>query len=56
MPVRAVVFDIGGVLEDAPPTGVADRWEATLGLRPGITAILFQDNEQAIADIEGRLR
>jgi epoxide hydrolase-like predicted phosphatase len=35
MPVRAVVFDIGGVLEDAPPTGVAERWEAALGLRPG---------------------
>src|SRR3982074_266220 len=35
MPVRAVVFDIGGGLEDTPPTGVAERWEATQGLRPG---------------------
>jgi hypothetical protein len=35
MPVRAVVFDIGGVLEDAPPIGVAEGWEAALGLRPG---------------------
>ena len=35
MPIRAVVFDIGGVLEDTPATGVAERWEATLRLRPG---------------------
>lgn len=35
MPVRAVVFDIGGVLEDTPPVGVAEKWEATLRLRPG---------------------
>jgi epoxide hydrolase-like predicted phosphatase len=35
MPIRAVVFDIGGVLEDAPPIGVAEQWEAALGLRPG---------------------
>lgn len=35
MPVRAVVFDIGGVLEDDPPIGVAERWETALGLPPG---------------------
>jgi epoxide hydrolase-like predicted phosphatase len=35
VPVRAVVFDIGGVLEDAPPIGVAETWEARLGLPPG---------------------
>ena len=35
MPVRAVVFDIGGVLEDAPPTGIAEEWEGRLALRPG---------------------
>jgi epoxide hydrolase-like predicted phosphatase len=35
MPVRAVVFDIGGVLEDTPATGVVERWEAALRLRPG---------------------
>jgi putative hydrolase of the HAD superfamily len=35
MPVRAVVFDIGGVLEITPPTGAAEKWEAALGLAPG---------------------
>lgn len=34
MPVRAIVFDIGGVLEITPPTGATERWEARLGLRP----------------------
>lgn len=33
--VGAVVFDIGGVLEDTPATGVAGKWEALLRLRPG---------------------
>jgi epoxide hydrolase-like predicted phosphatase len=33
--IRAVVFDIGGVLERTPPTGHAERWETTLGLAPG---------------------
>jgi putative hydrolase of the HAD superfamily len=33
--IRAVLFDIGGVLEITPPTGVPERWEARLGLRPG---------------------
>jgi FMN phosphatase YigB (HAD superfamily) len=35
MQVRAVVFDIGGVLEDTPPIGVVEKWEAALRLRPG---------------------
>jgi len=37
VPVSTVVFDIGGVLEDAPapPVGVAQEWEARLGLPPG---------------------
>jgi epoxide hydrolase-like predicted phosphatase len=30
--VRAVVFDIGGVLEVTPPTGWQQRWSARLGL------------------------
>jgi putative hydrolase of the HAD superfamily len=33
--VRAIVFDIGGVLEIDPDIGVADQWEAALGLGPG---------------------
>ena len=32
MVVRAVVFDIGGVLEIAPDLGVARRWVARLGV------------------------
>ncbi len=33
--IRAVIFDIGGVLEMTPPTGWVARWEARLGLSPG---------------------
>jgi epoxide hydrolase-like predicted phosphatase len=33
--VRAVVFDIGGVLEFTPYLGVRERWEEQLGLQPG---------------------
>jgi len=33
--VRAVIFDIGGVLELTPPTGFRERWEKSLGLGPG---------------------
>src|SRR3954451_20242271 len=35
MAIRAVVFDIGGVLEIAPKTGWEAKWEERLGLRPG---------------------
>ena len=35
MSIRAVVFDIGGVLEITPDLGVAERWEADFGLAPG---------------------
>jgi epoxide hydrolase-like predicted phosphatase len=33
--VRAVILDIGGVLEHTPPTGHTAAWEAELGLQPG---------------------
>lgn len=32
--IRAVLFDIGGVLEITPPTGWPQRWAAELGLAP----------------------
>jgi epoxide hydrolase-like predicted phosphatase len=35
MPVRAVVVDIGGVLEVPTDTDLDARWERRLGLRPG---------------------
>lgn len=35
MPIQAVVFDVGGVLEITAPTGWVERWEARLGLEPG---------------------
>lgn len=35
MPIRAVVFDIGGVLEFTPRLGTDTKWEAKLGLQPG---------------------
>jgi FMN phosphatase YigB (HAD superfamily) len=35
MAIRAVVFDIGGVLEITPDLGTDRRWEARLGLAAG---------------------
>ncbi len=35
MTIRAVVFDIGGVLEINHPTGWVEKWEAHLHLNPG---------------------
>jgi epoxide hydrolase-like predicted phosphatase len=35
MSIRAVVFDIGGVLELTPPTGWIGKWETRLSLQPG---------------------
>jgi hypothetical protein len=35
MPIRAVVFDIGGVLENTPNLGMIEEWEKQLGLNPG---------------------
>lgn len=35
MVVRAVVLDIGGVLETTPSLGTAEKWEAAFGLLPG---------------------
>src|SRR5215471_13746859 len=34
MGFRAVVFDIGGVLEFTPPMGMAEKWADRLGLAP----------------------
>src|SRR5215470_9922554 len=34
MGFRAVVFDIGGVLEFTPPMGMAEKWAGRLGLAP----------------------
>jgi epoxide hydrolase-like predicted phosphatase len=35
MTIRAIVFDIGGVLEITPDLGVTQRWESRLGLAAG---------------------
>ncbi len=35
MAIRAVVFDVGGVLEFTPRTGWVEKWEAQLNLEPG---------------------
>jgi epoxide hydrolase-like predicted phosphatase len=35
MAVKAVVFDIGGVLEYTPTLGVIEKWEEKLGLKKG---------------------
>src|SRR5262249_14936475 len=43
MAIRAVVFDIGGVLEITPRTGWDQKWEARLGLQPGELAARLHD-------------
>lgn len=35
MTIRAIVFDIGGVLEITPELGMTAKWEQRLGLKPG---------------------
>jgi putative hydrolase of the HAD superfamily len=35
MTIRAIVFDIGGVLEITPSTGWVETWETRLSLQPG---------------------
>jgi epoxide hydrolase-like predicted phosphatase len=64
MTIRAVVFDIGGVLEITPDLGVTRQWETRLGLSPGqldermhdawvggsIGTITLDDVHQAITD------
>jgi putative hydrolase of the HAD superfamily len=35
MTIKAVVFDIGGVLEITPPLGIDEKWEAIWHLQPG---------------------
>jgi putative hydrolase of the HAD superfamily len=35
MTIRAIVFDIGGILEITPPTGWVQSWETRLELPPG---------------------
>lgn len=47
MPIRAVVFDIGGVLELTPPTGWITEWEGRLNLAPGAIAERLGDVWQA---------
>jgi epoxide hydrolase-like predicted phosphatase len=41
--IRAVLFDIGGVLEYAPDIGVTELWENRLGLSAGELDSLMQD-------------
>jgi epoxide hydrolase-like predicted phosphatase len=64
MTIRAVVFDIGGVLEITPDLGVTGQWETRLGLAAGqldrrmrdvwrggsIGAITLDDVHQALRD------
>jgi hypothetical protein len=69
MAIRAVVFDIGGVLEITPDLGVTGLWENRLGLRAGelsnrmhdvwagggIGTITEDDVHQAITDRLGSI-
>ncbi len=63
MTIRAVVFDIGGVLEITPRTGWVERWEARLGLQPGEVHERLKDvwwagslGQITEADVEQRVR
>jgi epoxide hydrolase-like predicted phosphatase len=57
MPIRAVVFDIGGVLEFTPPLGMAEKWEDHLGLGHGelperLGAVFAAGNVGALTEAE----
>ena len=57
MPIRAVVFDIGGVLEFTPPMGMAEKWEDHLGLGHGelperLGAVFAAGNVGALTEAE----
>jgi putative hydrolase of the HAD superfamily len=61
MGVRAVIVDIGGVLEDTPVTGWIARWERRLGLESGglaeIVSVIWKDGrvgQASLAEIEHR--
>jgi epoxide hydrolase-like predicted phosphatase len=43
VPIRAVVFDIGGVLEITPPTGWVANWETRLNLQHGAIERQLED-------------
>src|SRR6266516_3103811 len=43
MTIKAVVFDIGGVLEIVSRTGWVEKWEAYLHLKPGELDELLMD-------------
>ena len=43
MVIRAVVFDIGGVLEITPDLGVDRPWETRLGLSAGEILVRMRD-------------
>lgn len=43
MTIRAVVFDIGGVLEVCPSLGVDEKWEAEFGLAAGTLNLLLME-------------
>jgi putative hydrolase of the HAD superfamily len=43
MPIHAVVFDIGGVLEYTPDLSVITKWEQDLGLKPGEIRTLLHE-------------
>lgn len=47
MVVRAVIFDIGGVLEVTPDLGVAEKWERQLKLSNGQLGHLIQEISDA---------
>jgi putative hydrolase of the HAD superfamily len=59
MAFRAVVFDIGGVLELTPPLGTAEKWEGRLRLPPGglagrLGSLFAAGNVGAVTEAEVR--
>jgi FMN phosphatase YigB (HAD superfamily) len=54
MPIRAVCFDIGGVLLRTENPGPRREWEHRLGLQPGELARIVFDNPVALESTVGR--
>ena len=55
MPIRAVIFDIGGVLYRSSGNAAQRRWEEQLGLQPGDLFKLVFGNAVALAANSGKV-
>jgi len=57
VPPRAVIVDVGGVIEETPSTGWVQRWETRLHLEPGglaeVVSRIWQDGRTGAVGLSG---